>query len=34
MPNYFKDIISYTEKIRSRSIGYDVIEAIEGERSF
>ena len=32
---YFKDIItSYTEKIRSRSIGYDVIEAIEGERSF
>ena len=35
MQNYFKDIItSYTEKIRSRSIGYDVIEAIEGERSF
>ena len=32
---YFKDIItSYTEKLRSRSIGYDVIEAIEGERSF
>ena len=32
---YFKDIItSYKEKIRSRSIGYDVIEAIEGERSF
>ena len=32
---YFKDIISsYTEKVRSRSIGYDVIEAIEGERSF
>ena len=32
---YFKDIISsYEEKIRSRSIGYDVIEAIEGERSF
>ena len=32
---YFKNIItSYTEKIRSRSIGYDVIEAIEGERSF
>ena len=32
---YFRDIItSYTEKIRSRSIGYDVIEAIEGERSF
>ena len=32
---YFKDIItSYTEKIRSRSIGYDVIEAIEGKRSF
>ena len=32
---YFKDIItSYTEKIRSRSIGYDVMEAIEGERSF
>ncbi|MDC3097008.1 hypothetical protein OA497_01565 [Alphaproteobacteria bacterium] len=32
---YFKDIItSYTEKIRSRSIGYDVIEAIEGQRSF
>ena len=31
----FKDIItSYKEKIRSRSIGYDVIEAIEGERSF
>ena len=32
---YFKNIISsYTEKKRSRSIGYDVIEAIEGERSF
>ena len=32
---HFKDIItSYTEKIRSRSIGYDVIEAIEGKRSF
>ena len=32
---YFKDIISsYTEKVRSRSIGYDVIEAIEGKRSF
>ena len=32
---YFKNIItSYTEKIRSRSIGYDLIEAIEGERSF
>ena len=32
---YFKDIISsYEEKIRSRSIGYDVIEAIEGKRSF
>ncbi len=32
---YFKDIITtYTERIRSRSIGYDVIEAIEGERSF
>ena len=32
---YFKDTItSYKEKIRSRSIGYDVIEAIEGERSF
>ena len=32
---HFKDIItSYKEKIRSRSIGYDVIEAIEGERSF
>ena len=32
---YFKDVItSYTEKLRSRSIGYDVIEAIEGERSF
>ena len=32
---HFKDIISsYTEKKRSRSIGYDVIEAIEGERSF
>ncbi len=32
---YFKDVItSYTEKTRSRSIGYDVIEAIEGERSF
>ena len=32
---YFKDIISsYTEKLRSRSIGYDVIEVIEGERSF
>ena len=32
---YFKDkITTYTEKIRSRSIGYDVIEAIEGERSF
>ena len=27
-------ISSYTEKLRSRSIGYDVIEAIEGERSF
>ena len=32
---YFKNIISsYTEKKRSRSIGYDVIEAIEGQRSF
>lgn len=33
--SYFKDIISnYKEKLRSRSIGYDVIEVIEGERSF
>ena len=32
---HFKNIISsYTEKKRSRSIGYDVIEAIEGKRSF
>ena len=32
---YFKDYISnITEKKRSRSIGYDVIEVIEGQRSF
>tara|TARA_Y100000996_G_C22466685_1_gene620365 strand:+ start:88 stop:804 length:717 start_codon:yes stop_codon:yes gene_type:complete len=32
---YFKDLISdITEKKRSRSIGYDVIEVIEGERTF
>ncbi len=33
--SYFKDYVSNTtEKQRSRSIGYDVIEVIEGERSF
>ena len=32
---YFKDYVSNTiEKKRSRSIGYDVIEVIEGKRSF
>ena len=32
---YFQDHVSViTEKIRSRSIGYDVIEVIEGKRSF
>ncbi len=32
---YFKDLISnITEKKRSRSIGYDVIEVIEGKRTF
>ncbi len=32
---YFKDYVSnIVEKKRSRSIGYDVIEVIEGERSF
>ena len=32
---YFKDYVSQTtEKKRSRSIGYDVIEVIEGQRSF
>ena len=33
--NFFKNEISeYTEKMRSRSIGYDVIEILEGDRSF
>ena len=32
---FFKDKISeYTEKKRSRSIGYDVIEILEGDRTF
>ena len=32
---FFKNEISeYTEKIRSRSIGYDVIEILEGNRTF
>ena len=33
--DFFKDEISnYTEKKRSRSIGYDVIEILEGDRTF
>ena len=33
--DFFKnEIIEYTEKIRSRSIGYDVIEILEGDRTF
>jgi len=33
--DFFKNEISnYTEKIRSRSIGYDVIEILEGDRTF
>jgi len=32
---FFKNEISeYTEKVRSRSIGYDVIEILEGDRTF
>ncbi len=33
--DFFKNEISeYTEKMRSRSIGYDVIEILEGDRTF
>ena len=33
--DFFKNEISnYTEKKRSRSIGYDVIEILEGDRTF
>ena len=35
LKNFFKNEISeYTEKMRSRSIGYDVIEILEGNRTF